>query len=183
MDVFNILAKYFDTTSEAFYVLMQHSLSVCKKALHIANRVNHLRPNIQFIMEASLLHDIGICYTYAPKIGCKGSYPYIAHGYLGRQILDSEGFHLHGLLCERHVGVGISLQDIEAKGFPLPPRDMIPQSLEERIVCYADKFFTKRLDRIDLEMSAQEVRDIIRSYGEEKLRIFDEMHRLFSGSQ
>jgi len=39
--------------------------------------------------------------------------------------------------------MGLTVEDIDNKGFPLPRRDMRPLSLEERIICFADKFYSK----------------------------------------
>jgi len=41
---------------------------------------------------------------------------------------------------ERHVGAGITQE--EAVKLGLPPRDYVPQTLEEKIVCYADKLIS-----------------------------------------
>ena len=60
-----------------------------------------------------MLHDIGIFLTHAPQIGCHGDKPYICHGYLGRELLEKEGFPRHAIVCETHVGVGLTIADIE----------------------------------------------------------------------
>ena len=48
--------------------------------------------------------------------GCYGDKDYICHGYLGRALLEKEGLPAHALVCERHVGVGLSISDIRAWG-------------------------------------------------------------------
>jgi uncharacterized protein len=70
--------------------------------------------------------------------------------------------------------------DIETQNLPLPPRDMIPLSLEEKIICYADKFFSKRIDRLRQEKSVAEVRKDLEKFGPEKIESFNRMHALFS---
>ena len=90
-----------------------------------------------------MLHDIGIFMTRTPELGCHGKHPYICHGILGSDLLKKEGQPELALVCERHVGVGISKADIHRHRLQLPKRDMIPVSIEEQIVCYADKFFSK----------------------------------------
>ncbi len=67
-----------------------------------------------------MLHDIGIFLTNAPHIGCYGDKPYICHGYLGREILDKEGLPGHAMVCERHVGAGLTVTDIETGGSSPP---------------------------------------------------------------
>jgi uncharacterized protein len=175
-----IIAKFYLPGSRAYSVLVSHSEAVAKKALEIAVNIRHLGPDEAFIEEAAMLHDIGACMTNLPQIGCHGGSEYICHGYLGRELLEREGFPRHALVCERHVGVGISVADIDRHHFPIPRRDMRPLSLEEKIICYADKFFSKRPDALHAEKSLEEVRASIARYGKEKLATFEEMHLLFS---
>lgn len=179
MNPIDILEKYYKPGSKAYEFLIQHGRSVSRKALDIAERVGHLNPDVRFIGEASLLHDIGIFLTDAPRLGCYGDKEYICHGYLGREILEKEGFPLHALVCERHVGVGLTIKDIEDGNFPIPKREMLPISIEEQIVCFADKFFSKNKGNLLEEKPASKVRKIIARYGEDKLRQFDEWLRLF----
>ena len=127
--------------------------------------------------EAALLHDIGIFQTNAPTIQCFGSHPYIAHGYLGAEILREEGFPQHALVCERHTGAGLSLQDIVDQQLPVPHREMLPITLEEQLICFADKFFSKT--HLDEEKSVEKARHSIAKYGEEGLSRFDRWCSLF----
>ena len=138
-----LLKKYYPQSSIAFQYLHSHSIAVAELAVDIALKHPELNPDIEFIRTAALLHDIGIFMTHAPKFGCFGDHPYLAHGYLGRELLEREGYPDHALVCERHVGVGITQEDIMRNNLPLPPRDMVPLTIEEEIVCYADKFFSK----------------------------------------
>jgi uncharacterized protein len=174
MNPVKIIEKYYNLESISYHFLIQHSRMVTQKALRIADRVKHLRPDLHFIEKASMLHDIGIFLTDEPKIGCHGDKPYICHGYLGREILEKEGFPEHALVCERHVGVGLTVNDIEEKNLPVPKRDMMPLSTEEQIICFADKFFSKGPDFLLKEKTLKRVRADIAKYGEEKLRIFDD---------
>lgn len=180
MDPLTIISKYFSQGSIAFDILMAHSYMVMAKALSVAEYVSHLSPDMTFIGEAALLHDIGIIYVDAPQLGCHGARPYVCHGYLGREILEKEGFPLHALVCERHVGTGIGISDIERLTLDLPKRDMRPLRIEEKIICYADKFYSKRIGHLQHEKSADQVRRELERFGAEKIEAFDEMHRLFS---
>jgi uncharacterized protein len=167
-----IIEKYYRPGSKAYRLLLEHGEAVKKKALEIAEKVSDLKPDIGFIKEASLLHDIGIIYTNSPLLGCYGREPYVAHGYLGRRLLEEEGLPLHGLVAERHVGAGITEKDIKEKGLPLPLRDMIPMSLEEKIVCVADKFFSKNRDCHTVEKPLAVVIEEVSRYGKEKVEFF-----------
>jgi uncharacterized protein len=145
---------------------------VAGKALAAAARVGHLQPDLDLIRSAAMLHDIGIFRTDSPGLGCHGSEPYIRHGVLGREILDALGYPRHGLVCERHVGVGISAADIRRFNLPLPQRDMRPVSIEEEIICYADKFFSKNGGGPLHEKSEAEIVADLSRYGTDKVERF-----------
>lgn len=183
MDPTGLILKYFPSGTRASDILLQHSRLVANKALEIASRVAVLRPDLLFIEEAAMLHDIGIVHVDAPQLGCFGSRDYLCHGYLGREMLEQEGLPRHALVCERHVGVGITAADIRQHRLLLPERDMFARSLEEKIICYADKFFSKKQDSPTIEKSLAEVRREISRYGEEKLRVFDGMTALFTANE
>jgi len=179
MDPIRLIEKYYDPGSQAYFFLVEHGKAVAKKSLEIARRLSGLNPDFAFIEEAAMLHDIGIFGTNLPKIGCFGAEPYISHGCIGRQLLEVEGFPAHALVCERHVGMGITVADIEINSFPLPKREMLPVSLEEKIICFADKFYSKDRDTLSVARPIDKVREMVRNYGEDKLRRFDEWAALF----
>ena len=179
MEPLKIIQKYYTINSKSYQFLVEHSKAVTKKALEIAKKVPHLNPDLKFIKEASMLHDIGIFLTNAPKIECVGKKPYIGHGYLGREILEKEGFPKHALVCEKHIGVGVSIKDIEKQKLPIPKREMIPISIEEQIICFADKFFSKSEDNLSKEKSLDRIRKGLSKFGNNKVKIFDEWVKKF----
>ncbi|MCP4116234.1 MAG: phosphohydrolase [Desulfobacteraceae bacterium] len=150
-----IILEYYPRGSKACEILMRHGEQVAEKSLEIAGRLSHLSPDLDFIREAAMLHDIGIFMTKAPGIGCFGEHAYLCHGYLGRQLLDSLGLPAHGLVAERHTGAGITKANILDQGLPLPCRDMVPETLEETIICVADKFFSKSPGKEHMEKSRE----------------------------
>ena len=143
------------------------------KALRIARNLEGEETDLKFLEEAAMHHDIGVCRTAFPEIGCRGGEPYIRHGLIGREILEKEGFPRHALVCERHIGVGITVEDVISQGLPLPARDMVPFSLEERIVCFADLFYSKKPGRIGDEKSIAGIRSGLARFGEQKVKILD----------
>lgn len=169
-----LIQRYYPPGSKAYSLLVHHSRLVAGKALRVAERMKEYAPDLEFIEEAAMLHDIGIFLTDAPKLGCYGSNPYIAHGYLGRALLEEEGLPRHALVCERHVGTGLTVEDIDQHRLPLPRREMLPLTLEERIICFADKFYSKREESLSDEKPLEEVRASIAQYGDAQLRRFDE---------
>ena len=177
MDPVKILEKYYRENPKLFEILLKHSKAVAEKALKVASKFKEV--DKEFIYEAAMLHDIGVIFTYIPELNPEGKYPYIAHGYLGREILEKEGYPKHALVCERHIGVGITKEEIIKKKLPLPPRDMVPQTLEEKIITFADKFFSKTPDGVVREKSVEKVIQHLSKHGEEKVKIFKEWLKLF----
>jgi uncharacterized protein len=171
--------KYYPEGSIIRKYLYIHSTKVMEAALKVAEVNPQLQADTAIIRDAALLHDFGIIMTDAPEIGCHGRYPYIAHGYLGREILEKEGFTEIAPFCERHVGMGISLQDIISKNLPLPRRDMLPVTIEEKIVCFADKFFSKTAEDLTQPKPLDKIMKSLRKYGEDKIKRFEEMVDLF----
>jgi len=168
-----LLEKYF-TDPDALGIVIAHSRLVAAKALAVADALAGIPLDRRFIEEAALLHDIGICRTASPSIGCRGDEPYIRHGIIGREILEREGLPRHALVCERHIGVGLTVDDIIAQELPLPKREMVPLSLEERIVSFADLFYSKKPGSVEVEKTPDQVRKSLGRYGEHKVGVFEE---------
>ncbi|MFA5406633.1 MAG: HDIG domain-containing metalloprotein [Candidatus Nanoarchaeia archaeon] len=164
ISVLKIINKYFK--GQACRVLIAHSELVAAKALAIAHTVPELKPDLAFIREASMLHDIGICLVDAPELDCHGKEPYVKHGVLGRELLDKEGLPKHGLVCERHTGVGITKEEIIKNKLPLPHRDLVPVSVEEEIISLADLFYSKSSPH---EFSVNEIIERQQKFGEDKI--------------
>jgi len=121
--------------------LIEHVKAVKELAVRIAERCN---ADQRIVVAGSLLHDIGRTKTNG-----------IDHAVVGAGILRSENIHESVVqVVERHIGAGISME--EAVKLGLPPKDYIPESLEEMIVAHADNLFAgnRRL----------KVRDIIETY-------------------
>jgi uncharacterized protein len=146
---------------------VKHSEAVRDKALALANRHPELELDLDFIAEAAMLHDIGILETDAPGIKCFGTHRYIEHGYLGAEMMRREGYPRHALVCERHTGIGLRLVDIIERELPVPHRELCPVTLEEQLICYADKFFSKT--RLDSEDTYERVEKKMQKWGNESI--------------
>jgi uncharacterized protein len=171
-DPIKIIQQYYDADSKVYDTLIAHGEAVSKKALRIAERLRHLKPNMTFIQEAAMLHDIGIFMTHVPELGLRGQHPYICHGVLGRKLLEKQGLHQHARVCENHVGVGISRHDVKRYRLPLPEKDMLPETLEEEIICYADKFFSKNPNGQSAEIPVERIIKGLKPYGRDKVSRF-----------
>lgn len=124
-----------------------------------------------------MLHDIGIFLTDAAPIHCFGKYHYICHGYLGADLLREEGLPRHALVAERHTGTGLTLKQILERDLPVPHRDMTPQSMEEKVVCFADKFFSKTNPTV--QKSVEQAEHSLAKFGQEGVLVFREWCGLF----
>ncbi len=143
IDTEEIIHRYCAGNSALEQLLLRHSRDVARKALQVAGRHPELGLDREFLEEAAMLHDIGIVLVDAPGIHCHGTEPYIRHGLLGAEILRREGLPRHARVAERHTGTGITREAIERQHLPLPLADYVPETWEEQVVCYADKFFSK----------------------------------------
>ena len=180
MNPIDIMAEFYDRDSKPYELLIQHGRQVAKKALDVATKVSHTSPDLEFIQEAAMLHDIGVFMTNSPEFGCNGEYPYVCHGYLGREMLEKRGLPRHALVCERHVGVGITAEEIKRRHLPLPIRDMIPISIEEKIICFADKFYSKNGNSNENEKTVKDILCNLERYGHDKVKRFQAWMKMFA---
>lgn len=178
-DFQKVLDKYYLPGTQVREILLRHSRSVADLALEIA-RVRNLALDPAEIEAAAMLHDIGICRTDAPGIDCHGSEKYIRHGILGADMLRADGVpEVIARVAERHTGAGIYPSDISELSLPLPlDRVLYPETLLERLVCYADKFYSKSGDM--QRKSLDRVCASMLRHGIATLDRFDRLHTEFS---
>jgi len=174
-----ILAQFYSPGGRTRALLQRHGELVARKALTVLDRAPWLTADRAFVHQAAMLHDVGIGRTRCPELGCAGALPYVHHGVEGRRMLDGLGLASHGLVCERHVGVGISAEEAAFQQLDLPNRDMLPLSVEERLICYADKFFSKT-DNGRHEKTIAEILVGLSRYGPVMTDRFLALHRLFT---
>ena len=172
-----IIHRYCEGNPALEDILLKHSSDVAKRALKIADKHPEFNIDKQFLYDAAMLHDIGIINVDAPSISCFGTEPYIKHGLLGGEILRKEGFPAHARVAERHTGTGLTRENILQQSLPLPPADYVPETLEEQIICYADKFYSKT--RLEEEKTYESALSSLRKFGEEGLMIFENWKHRF----
>lgn len=117
--------------------VIEHCIAVSEKALSMAEKAErHTSVDKELTTIGGLLHDIGRAITHG-----------IDHGVVGAELLSEKGISREfQLICERHVCAGIPGSVAEAIG--LPPRDFIPVSLEEKIVCHADNLTNHTVEEL-----------------------------------
>ncbi len=171
LDTVSLLSRYL--SGKAFEIVLAHSIEVSELAIAVCNHLRLSEPEMLIVQQAAMLHDIGVCRVKAPDLGLGEGHPYIMHGILGREILEQEGLPQHALVCERHIGVGLTVEDIVSQTLPLPLRNMTPLTVTEEIVCFADLFYSKKPGKMVKRKSIKSVRDNLSHFGEKKVLIFD----------
>mgnify|MGYP002624799058 CR=1 FL=1 len=180
MNILSIIDKYCRDNPKLRDILITHSRQVADKAVNIARRHPELNIDIDFLFDAAMIHDIGIVKTNAPGIECHGSEPYICHGIIGAKICVEEGLPQFANICERHTGAGITAQEVIQQNLPLPVKDYIPETIEEKLICYADKFFSK--SHLDQEKTPEQVMDSLQKFGTDTVSRFKILHQLFKST-
>ena len=69
-------------------------------------------------------------------------------------------------------------EEIADNALPLPERDMLPISPEEKIICYADKFYSKNPASLMRRKTLDEVLKDMERHGAAPLRRFLELHKM-----
>ncbi len=167
---YEILEKYYKNNPETKDILISHGESVYKKALEIIELSKIKDIDLKLLKNACILHDIGVFKVTAPKIFCYGKDYYIMHGILGANILRKEGLKDLALICERHIGVGIKKEEVKnlnkKLNSNLPEKNMFPVSEIEKLVCLADKFFSK--SNLEKEEKIEDILKEVKTYKKEK---------------
>ncbi len=110
------------------YNIRRHSLKVADKALDIADEIKSKEIDMNLIEVGGLLHDIGRSKTHGFK-----------HALIGAKIIRERGLSERlARICETHILGGLDKED--AKQVGLPEKDFLPLTLEEKIICLADKY-------------------------------------------
>ncbi len=176
-DYKNIINKYYPAGTALRDIYLRHCRQVADEALSIV-RCKNLPLDPAMVEGAAMTHDVGIFATDAPGIECHGSEPYITHGIIGARILREEGAPEEwARVAERHTGSGLTADEIRSQSLPLPPGSYVPETLLEKLICYADKFYSKSgtMQRKSLD----KVRRSMERFGPDSLRRFDELHAIF----
>lgn len=178
MDVQKLIDLHYGKNEPLRHVLLTHSEAVAQRCVRIIEQHSELQIDAQFVKEAAMLHDIGICFCNAPSIHCHGTHPYICHGHLGAELLREYGYDRHARVCERHTGAGLTKEEIIRQQLPLPADDFLPETLEEKLICYADKFYSKT--RLGDEKTLEQAVHSLEKFGSEGVARFLEWHKIFN---
>ncbi len=157
----------------------RHCIKVAEIAMRIAERIkqNGHDVDLEAVKKGALLHDLGRAITHEP----------FRHFILTGEILRKEGFDEKIVrIAERHFSAGVTEEDARKLGLEVV-RNFMPETVEEKVVCYADKVtrgdeeisfeeFLKRLD--ELEREHPETAWFTEKTRERIKRIRDELEKL-----
>lgn len=178
-DYQKIIDLYYPAGTALRDIYLRHCGQVAAMALAI-NESKALGLDPEQVNAPSMLHDIGIYACDAPSIECHGTEPYIRHGIIGAQILRECGAdEVMARVAERHTGSGLTAQEILDSALPLPAEDYMPETVLERLICYADKFFSKSTIADAHPKSIEKVRAQMARFGEASLARFDALDKEF----
>lgn len=165
-----VIHKYYPEDNALRRLLLHHSRQVAERALLVAEKHPELGLDKSLLEAGAMLHDVGIFLTDAPGIHCHGTEPYLLHGYLGAQLMRAEGLDAIAHICERHTGTGLTMERIRERGLALPEGIYAPATLEEQVVCYADKFYSK--SHPERERTIEQTAQSLQKFGEEDVQRF-----------
>lgn len=171
------LHRKYAPTDAVFELVFTHCTIVCEIAGQLIAR-NKLNVQADVVRVGCLLHDIGV-YTFFNDKGIERTdVPYITHGIRGEDILRREGFpELIWRFASHHTGVGLTKEDIISQKLPLPFRDYVAATAEERLVMYADKFHSKTNPPQFNSYNAYRTK--VANHGQQKTTAFDALAKEF----
>ncbi len=157
----------------------RHCMKVAEIALRIAERIKRNGHNIDLeaVKKGALLHDLGRAVTHEP----------FRHFIISGELLRKEGFDEKIVrIAERHFSAGVTEEEAKKLGLEVV-KSFMPETIEEKVVCYADKVtrgdkeisfeeFLKRLD--DLEKEHPETAWFTKRTRERIIKIKEELERL-----
>ncbi len=177
VDYFKIIHKYIKPNSLTYCLYMPHVILVTNKALKAAKKLKLTKNQIQFIEVAGMLHDIGIVRIDDPLLGCTGKLPYIQHLTEGKKILTKEGLPKHALVCEKHTT--ITKQQVINRSLDIEPRDYTPKTIEQEIIAWADKFYSKNFEKLWDKKTVKQISKMRKSYGMDAYNLFNSWDKKF----
>lgn len=179
-DMLYTLHKKYAPDKESLDLVWSHSLIVAKIAEQVMKNHPKLDVDKDLVLTGCLLHDIGVYFVEPcnchPELRKGNEEPYVTHGVIGADIVRREKFPEEvAKIIERHIGVGISKKQIIERNIPLPHKDFVPETGEEKLVGYADNFHSKRPKFNRYE----EIKKRLAQYGEENVKKLEEMKEMF----
>ncbi len=138
------LHRKYAPDERAYELVLTHCKIVAEIAEWCAGQASE-SVDRELLRTAALLHDVGSYAFYnvnTPRLF--GHKLYSQHGLLGAKLLSDEGLPDIATIVETHSLLGLTKQEIIDYPYPLPARDYVPTSIEGELLCYADRFHSKK---------------------------------------
>lgn len=143
--------------------IIRHVCTVTVLAVAMAERCG---ADVNLVRAGGLLHDLGRTRTHG-----------IAHGVEGERMARELGLpEVLALIIRKHVGAGIA--PAEARTLGLPDIDMMPSTVEEKIVCHADNLVRDAEYLTSAEAFKDFVRKGLKENGGRMMEMHDELSSL-----
>ncbi|MFQ6053374.1 MAG: TIGR00295 family protein [Candidatus Bathyarchaeia archaeon] len=124
--------------------VVEHCINVTRTAMNLADSIlkRGFELDIDLVEVGALMHDLGRSRTHG-----------VEHGAIGGKLARGLGLpEALARVIERHVGAGIPCDEAELLG--LPRGSYVPETLEEKIVAYADKLVEGN-KLVDIEVTVE----------------------------
>jgi uncharacterized protein len=152
--------------------VIKHCIAVADIAVETARELagRGLKVDIELVEIGALLHDLGRSKNHT-----------VNHALIGAQIAQSMSLPEQVInIIKRHVGAGITTEEAEFLGWP---KDIyMPQTLEEKIVCYADKLI-EHGKRIPIEIEIEKLQKENKRQAAERVRKLNEEITILLGNK
>lgn len=144
--------------------IIDHCKTVYERSKDITCHYDNV--DLDLIKCGAMLHDVGRVVTND-----------IRHAYIGADLLRE--INIDERICkitERHIGAGITAK--EAEKLNLPPRNYMPETLEEKIVAHADNL-VHGVTKVDLNFVIDKWRN--KNMNEESIEQLIKLHEELLG--
>jgi uncharacterized protein len=152
--------------------VISHCIAVADLAVETAGKLERkgIKINIELIEAGALLHDLGRSKNHT-----------VNHAIVGAEIAKSIGLPEPLIkIIKRHVGAGITAEEAHWLGWPKDT--YIPQTLEEKVVSYADKLIDQS-KRISIETEIKRLQNENKIDAAERVRKLHEEITSLIGNQ
>ena len=139
----NIHRRYAQSDT-VFHLVYEHCQIVAEIAIWCVKE-KQLDVNVDILEAGCLLHDIGTYALFDAYGRDNNEHNYKQHAIFGAALALEEGLDIRiADMIRTHVLMGLTKEEIIDNSFGIPQKNYEPTSIEGRLLCYADRFHSKR---------------------------------------
>ena len=169
MDAIALIDKYYADNPRLRELLWIHSRQVADRCLKIAALHPELDLDKAFWKKQLCYMISAFCIPTLPVFYVRETHLIFATVISGRRCCVRKGFRpCQGVRASYRRGA--FTEEVAAQGLPIPVQDYYPETLEEQLICYADKFYSK--SHPDREKTPEQALKSVSRYGEDGARRF-----------